>query len=124
MPHFDAEDLIATAHALADAARAATLAHFRAAALGVENKAAAGFDPVTLADREAEAAMRAVLAARRPDDAILGEELDHVAGRSGCRPPATWQPALSTSPASTASQGGGCWSCCRRRGSSPQRSAP
>ncbi|TCP41760.1 histidinol-phosphatase [Rhodovulum marinum] len=83
MPHFDAEDLIATAHALADAARAATLAHFRAAALGVENKAAAGFDPVTLADREAEAAMRAVLAARRPDDAILGEELDHVAGRSG-----------------------------------------
>ncbi|TCM84609.1 inositol monophosphatase family protein [Rhodovulum steppense] len=83
MPRFDSDELIATAHALADAARAATLARFRAAALGVENKAGAGFDPVTLADREAEAAMRAVLAERRPDDAILGEELAGVAGSSG-----------------------------------------
>jgi fructose-1,6-bisphosphatase/inositol monophosphatase family enzyme len=33
-----------------------------------------GFDPVTAADRAAEAAMRAVLAERRPQDAILGEE--------------------------------------------------
>ncbi|GAA0291142.1 inositol monophosphatase family protein [Rhodovulum strictum] len=83
MPHFSPDDLIATAHALADAARVATLAHFRGAALGVENKAGAGFDPVTQADREAEAAMRAVLAERRPDDAILGEELAGVAGTSG-----------------------------------------
>jgi fructose-1,6-bisphosphatase/inositol monophosphatase family enzyme len=29
---------------------------------------------VTIADRAAEAAMRAVLAERRPQDAILGEE--------------------------------------------------
>ncbi|HDR27810.1 inositol monophosphatase family protein [Rhodovulum sp.] len=83
MSRFDSDELIATAHALADAARAATLARFRTAALGVENKAGAGFDPVTLADREAEVAMRAVLAERRPDDAILGEELAGVAGSSG-----------------------------------------
>ncbi|TCO70892.1 inositol monophosphatase family protein [Rhodovulum euryhalinum] len=83
MPEIDAHDLIATAHALAEAARGATLAHFRADGLGVENKAGAGFDPVTRADREAEAAMRAILAKRRPEDAILGEELDLVAGTSG-----------------------------------------
>ncbi|MCO8145537.1 inositol monophosphatase family protein [Rhodovulum tesquicola] len=83
MPRFDPDDLIATAHALADAARAATLVHFRGAALGVESKSQAGFDPVTCADREAEAAMRAVLAERRPDDAILGEELAGVTGSTG-----------------------------------------
>lgn len=83
MPHTDAESLIATAHALADAARAATLAHFRSGGLAIENKAKAGFDPVTRADREAEAAMRAILAERRPRDAVLGEELDHAPGESG-----------------------------------------
>jgi fructose-1,6-bisphosphatase/inositol monophosphatase family enzyme len=41
------------------------------------------FDPVTIADRAAEAAMRAVLAERRPQDAILGEEADDVPGESG-----------------------------------------
>lgn len=83
MPDTDAESLIATAHAVADAARAATLARFRAAGLGVENKAATGFDPVTCADREAEAAMRAILAERRPEDGVLGEELERAPGRSG-----------------------------------------
>lgn len=77
------KDLIATAHALADAAREATLAHFRAPGLAADNKLAQGFDPVTAADREAERAMRAVLAARRPDDAILGEEFGVRAGTSG-----------------------------------------
>lgn len=79
----DADDLIATAHALADAARIATLRHFRAAGLAADSKEAARFDPVTVADREAEAAMRAVLAARRPQDAILGEEYGDRAGTSG-----------------------------------------
>jgi hypothetical protein len=64
----DTAALIATAHALADAARPATLAHFRNPALAVDSKGA-GFDPVTAADREAEAAMRAILDDRRPDDA-------------------------------------------------------
>lgn len=83
MPRPAADTLIATAHALADAARASTLAHFRAEGLGVENKSGAAFDPVTRADRETEAAMRAILADRRPEDGILGEELDNVAGTSG-----------------------------------------
>lgn len=83
---FDAKlknDLVATAHAVADAARVPALAHFRALGLAAENKDAAGFDPVTKADREAELAMRAVLAKRRPDDAILGEEFGHQPGTSG-----------------------------------------
>lgn len=76
-------DLIATAHALADAARAATLEHFRAAGLTADNKEVGGFDPVTAADREAEAAMRAVLAESRPGDAVLGEEFGSRAGTTG-----------------------------------------
>jgi len=76
-------DLIETAHALADAARAAILPHFRAPGLDADNKDAAAFDPVTIADRNAEAAMRAVLAQRRPDDAIIGEEYGPKAGTSG-----------------------------------------
>lgn len=75
--------LIATAHAAADAARAATLAHFRADGLSAETKEADRFDPVTVADRAAEQAMRAVLARMRPEDGILGEEYGAVAGRSG-----------------------------------------
>ncbi|MCB1388750.1 MAG: histidinol-phosphatase [Rhodobacteraceae bacterium] len=76
-------ELRATAEALADAARPATLAHFRAEGLAAENKATAGFDPVTAADRASEAAMRAVLARLRPDDAILGEEQEAKPGTTG-----------------------------------------
>lgn len=73
----------AVAHILADAARAVTLPLFRSPRLGTDNKASAGFDPVTQADRGAEAAMRARLAELRPDDAILGEEMGAAAGTSG-----------------------------------------
>jgi histidinol phosphatase-like enzyme (inositol monophosphatase family) len=76
-------DLVATAHALADVARVATLAHFRRSGLMAENKEQDRFDPVTIADRESETAMRAVLAQRRPQDGILGEEFGTVAGHSG-----------------------------------------
>jgi histidinol phosphatase-like enzyme (inositol monophosphatase family) len=76
-------ELIATAAAVADAARSATLRHFRHRALSADNKSAAGFDPVTIADRESEAAMRAVLAVRRPDDGIMGEEEAARPGTSG-----------------------------------------
>jgi len=76
-------DLIATAHALADAARRETLAWFRRADLGTQNKDAGGFDPVTEADRAAERAMRAILAERRPEDGIFGEEYGATAGTSG-----------------------------------------
>lgn len=80
-----AADLIATAHELADAARAAVLPWFRAASLSAENKQADGFDPVTQADRAAEEAMRAILARRRPQDGVTGEEFGHTAGTSGLR---------------------------------------
>ena len=73
----------AVAHRLADAARAVTLPLFRSPRLTTDNKAEGGFDPVTQADREAEAAMRALLAELRPDDAILGEEMGPRAGTSG-----------------------------------------
>ena len=85
MPKTDAERhaLIATAHALADAAREETLEHFRSAGLSADNKLTTHFDPVTVADRAAEQRIRAILAERRPDDAILGEEFGPVAGTSG-----------------------------------------
>ena len=78
-----ADDLIATAHELADVAREATLAHFRRSDLIAETKETERFDPVTAADRMSEQRMRAVLARRRPRDAILGEEFGAVAGSSG-----------------------------------------
>ena len=76
-------ELLEVAHELADVARTATLAHFRSGGLIADNKKAQGFDPVTAADRGAEAAMRAVLGRRRPQDGILGEEFGAQAGESG-----------------------------------------
>ena len=72
-----------TAHALADIARPAALAHFRSPVLLADNKDASGFDPVTAADRAAEDAMRALLAELRPEDAVLGEERGLRSGTSG-----------------------------------------
>jgi histidinol phosphatase-like enzyme (inositol monophosphatase family) len=76
-------DIIATAHALADAAREATLLHFRADGLTADTKETERFDPVTVADRLSETRMRAILAQRRPQDAILGEEFGVQPGSSG-----------------------------------------
>lgn len=76
-------DLIRVAGLVADAARAESLRFFRSSDLDVENKLSGDFDPVTLADRNAEQAMRAVLAAERPDDAILGEEFANKDGSTG-----------------------------------------
>lgn len=75
-------ELISVAHALADAARAATLPHFRSG-LSADSKEAGHFDPVTIADRECEQAMRRLLADRRPADGILGEEFAATQGSSG-----------------------------------------
>jgi myo-inositol-1(or 4)-monophosphatase len=77
------DDLIATAHALADAARKAIRPYFRQPGLEADNKLSAGFDPVTAADRAAEQAMRDLLGRMRPDDAIIGEEFGAKAGTSG-----------------------------------------
>lgn len=59
----------------AGAAARRTLAGFRTP-LAVENKWESGFDPVTAADRDAEIAIRAVIANRFPDHGIIGEEWD------------------------------------------------
>jgi histidinol-phosphatase len=59
------------ARGLADAADAISLPRFRTG-LAVEVKA--DLTPVTEADRAVEAALRGMLAAERPDDAVLGEE--------------------------------------------------
>ncbi len=75
--------LTAVAHDLADAARIETLKLFRSPDLRPDNKAAAGFDPVTAADRASERAMREILARQRPEDAILGEEFGTTPGQSG-----------------------------------------
>lgn len=56
---------------MTDAARTIALKHFRADIL-IEQKADAS--PVTIADREAEIAMRALINDRFPDHGILGEE--------------------------------------------------
>lgn len=79
----DQRDLIATANELADAARVATLLHFRKADLSADNKETDRFDPVTVADRLSEERMRAILARRRPQDGILGEEFGTTTGTSG-----------------------------------------
>ncbi len=77
-------ELFATAEALAEAARAETLAHFRTpGGISADTKEDARFDPVTVADRAAEAAMRAILAQRRPQDGIWGEEQGVQRGQSG-----------------------------------------
>lgn len=59
----------------ADAAAEKTLAGFRTP-LAVDNKWTEGFDPVTSADRDAETAIRAVIAEHFPEHGIIGEEWD------------------------------------------------
>ncbi len=68
---------------MAHAAGAAILPHFRER-IDVEDKGGArGYDPVTIADRSAEAAIRAGIAERYPDHGVRGEEYGAQAGRSG-----------------------------------------
>jgi len=63
----------------AEIAASHTLPRFRSA-LAVDNKDLNGFDPVTEADREAELAIRQLLADRFPSHAIIGEEWDDKQG--------------------------------------------
>ena len=70
----DLEDLDALLVELNRASSAAILPLFRAEH-GLQDKGAAGvFDPVTEADRGAEAAIRKLLAERRPEHGVIGEE--------------------------------------------------
>lgn len=76
-------ELIEFAGTLADAAGAAILPHFRAP-LDIANKKNDGqFDPVTIADRNAEQAIRILISKTYPGHGILGEEFGAVAGSSG-----------------------------------------
>jgi inositol-phosphate phosphatase / L-galactose 1-phosphate phosphatase / histidinol-phosphatase len=71
---------VALAHRLAEAARAEILPLFRNA---VASEAKADATPVTLADRNAEEAMRRILKAEVPQDGVFGEEFGIEEGRSG-----------------------------------------
>jgi histidinol phosphatase-like enzyme (inositol monophosphatase family) len=79
-------ELLASAHLLADTSGPAILKYFRKK-LVVEDKGSGGrFDPVTVADKAAERAIRRQLRRLHPDHAILGEEEGFTAGSS----PITW----------------------------------
>lgn len=85
MPDIAPEQLTEFANfagSLAEAAGKAILPHFRQA-LEVDNKVEGGFDPVTIADRNGETAMRSLIEAHFPDHGILGEEHGHKASHSG-----------------------------------------
>ena len=71
MTDSNSRELLALACALADAAAAHSMRYFRTP-LPIITKG--DLSPVTLADRDAEAAMRQILAERSPADGIYGEE--------------------------------------------------
>ncbi len=80
------QDLIATAHVLADQSGPAILEYFRTS-MAVDNKAGpTGYDPVTEADRAAERVIRRRLADLHPAHGILGEEM----GQTRSDSPYTW----------------------------------
>ena len=71
---------IALALRLADAAGEAIRPYFRT---NVASERKEDASPVTLADRAAEEAMRAILKAEAPNDGIIGEEFGTLEGTSG-----------------------------------------
>jgi histidinol-phosphatase len=84
-----AEDTIAFAHRLADAAGEVIRPYFRARIDVADKRPVVDgrpvFDPVTEADKGAEAAIRAIIRRERPADGILGEEYGEETGTSGLR---------------------------------------
>lgn len=71
---------LALAMRLAEAAGQAIRPHFRT---GFDTERKGDSTPVTIADRAAEEAMRRILKAERPRDAIIGEEFGTEEGTSG-----------------------------------------
>jgi histidinol phosphatase-like enzyme (inositol monophosphatase family) len=69
----DHEAYMELAHALADRAGEVILPHFRSG-VAVDHKGGDSFDPVTVADRDAEAAIRQMLADTYPSHGVVGEE--------------------------------------------------
>lgn len=80
----DLDELLDTAYEVARAAGEVAVAWQGRAGLVIEEKSGPG-DLVSQADREAELAARAVLARRRPADAVTGEEAGSSAGTSDVR---------------------------------------
>ena len=64
-------ELVALAHTLADTARPIVSRHFRTQVV-IDDKSDAS--PVTIADRDAETAMRRILSERVPEHGVFGEE--------------------------------------------------
>src|SRR4029078_13440619 len=64
-------DFVALAHRLADAARPISARYFRTP-VAIDDKSDAS--PVTIADREAEAGMRAIVSQEVPQHGVYGEE--------------------------------------------------
>ena len=76
------QSMLAFAHQLADAAAQVTLRHFRQP-VEVDNKLQGNdFDPVTIADKAAEEAMRELIRTQYPAHGIYGEEHGLEAGSS------------------------------------------
>lgn len=77
-------ETIAFAHRLADVSGEVIRPYFRQQ-IPVTDKGAAKaqFDPVTIADKSAEEAMRAVIERERPQDGILGEEFGEKLSSNG-----------------------------------------
>ena len=82
-------ELLDVARAAARVAATELLARYEHTAQGLDTKTTAT-DPVSDADRAAEATIRALLAARRPGDAILGEEGGETAGSAGTGSGVRW----------------------------------
>lgn len=79
----DLDALAAFADRLADVAAAEILPYFRAGAATENKSRGAGYDPVTLADRAAETAIRAAIRKHYPGHGVLGEEFGFAPGESG-----------------------------------------
>lgn len=81
------EELVEFMVALAELAAATIRPYFRSS-LAIENKALESqhFDPVTIADKAAEKAIRQAIEASYPEHSILGEELSTKQGQA----PYTW----------------------------------
>ncbi len=82
MPELDLQKAMDTARRAAEAASAASLAHFRR---GVRVEVKPDRTPVTQADRDSEAAILAVVREAFPDHGFLGEETGAHAGVAGTR---------------------------------------
>ena len=72
------ETFLPLAERLADVSADIVRRYFRADPSALEIEAKADESPVTIADRSAEAAMRALIEEAHPDHGILGEEFDFV----------------------------------------------